>query len=68
MVGFLARDTPKISPRDGKPNVKAADFEKLAQTTDPLLAVVVVRIANSEYFGFDRKVHPLLGRSKGSVT
>jgi HD-like signal output (HDOD) protein len=40
------------------PNVKVADFEKLVQS-DPLLAFVVVRMANSEYFGFPRKVHTL---------
>jgi HD-like signal output (HDOD) protein len=40
------------------PNVKLIDFEKLMQT-EPLLAVVVIRMANSDFWRFDRKVHTL---------
>lgn len=40
------------------PNPKISDFENLVQT-DSMLAVRIVKIANSTFFGFDRKADDL---------
>jgi HD-like signal output (HDOD) protein len=36
------------------PNAKITDYEKLVEN-DPMLAIRIIRIANSEFFGFNRK-------------
>jgi HD-like signal output (HDOD) protein len=40
------------------PNTKIGDFEQLVQA-DSMLAIRIIRIANSEFFGFNRKVDDL---------
>jgi HD-like signal output (HDOD) protein len=60
----MAMDTPPVSPFAFAKNFPMPDLYrktrllKLVQS-DPLLAFGVVRMANSEYFGFPRKAHTL---------
>lgn len=40
------------------PNTRVSDFVSIVET-DPMLAIRIIRIANSEYFGFNRKADDL---------
>jgi len=42
------------------PKTKIGDYERIVQA-DPMLAIRVMRIANSHYFGFNRKTNDLYG-------
>lgn len=41
-----------------KPKAKISDFEKVVET-DSMLSIRIIRIANSQYFGFNRKAEDL---------
>lgn len=48
----------KIRTLMEKPNAKIGDFEQVVQI-DSMLAIRIIRIANSSFFGFNRKVEDL---------
>jgi HD-like signal output (HDOD) protein len=48
----------KIRKLMEKPNAKVADYERLLET-DSMLSIRIIRIANSDYFGFNRKADDL---------
>jgi HD-like signal output (HDOD) protein len=48
----------KIRKLMENPNAKVGDYESLVQT-DSMLAIRIIRIANSEFFGFNRKADNL---------